>query len=779
MADSAGDPVVGATLAGYMIERRLGRGGMSVVYLAQDLALGRRVALKLLAPELADDQRFRGRFRLESRLAASIDHPNVIPIYEAGETDGQLYIAMRYVEGTDLRRLIDDEGALDPARAAELVARVADGLEAAHERGLVHRDVKPSNVLISSPGEQEHVYLADFGLTKTVESEGEARDVAQLSGTTDYVAPELITQGVAGKAGDVYALGCVLYEALTGRVPFPRSSELETLVAHIDEPAPKPSEARPELPPALDAVVERAMAKEPAERFESAADLAAAALATVPAGGRPRKLAVLLAAVAAVLAGVALAAALLARGDASGSNAPTTDLAATGAVQRVDVETGQLEATVRIPGQPLDVATGSGGVWLADDVDDAVYRIDPDTYEVAVSGPRRGIAIPQAVASVSGAVWLGAGRQDAHALLLPLTGGSAPASDPYDLSELALASGNAGPPVRILTQLVPDPSASSAGVFAGWVVDAAEGVLRRLRTGARSSLSPPIETGGKPHTAAFDGTALWVGQDRELVKIVAGQVVARTRLAGTPLALEPATAGIWVATTDSALALVTQDGDVARTIRLEGRPVDLALGDGSIWLLLSDGTLMKLDQSTGESIASQNVGANAVALAVDERSVWVAVRGGTQLERSGLPARLRTTSGFFLDVPKQCGPTPWTNCRNSFGLFMTTEDGTRAGYSGYFWERRAGGGAARCQGKMYRGPATSDVRDGGSGSVWIERWGTLAFHFDRFLVIADAVLGGPICGEGTGTWIATAGPLKGERGEITFRGPSPESIILR
>ncbi len=166
MADPAGDPVVGATLAGYRIERRLGRGGMSVVYLARDLALDRNVALKVLAPELSDDPRFRERFRLESRLAASIDHPNVIPIYESGEADGQFYIAMRYVEGADLRRLIDGEGALEPARAVELVARAADGLDAAHERGLVHRDVKPSNVLIASPGEHEHVYLADFGLTK-------------------------------------------------------------------------------------------------------------------------------------------------------------------------------------------------------------------------------------------------------------------------------------------------------------------------------------------------------------------------------------------------------------------------------------------------------------------------------------------------------------------------------------------------------------------------------------------------------------------------------------
>ena len=182
MADQAGRTVGGATLAGYRIERRLGRGGMSVVYLAEDLALGREVALKILARELSEDARFRERLRLESCLAASIDHPNVIRIYEAGEANAELYIAMRYVEGSDLRRLIDEGPGLERARAVELVARVADGLEAAHVRGLVHRDVKPSNVLIASPGEHEHVYLADFGLTKTAETEAEAREVASSRG---------------------------------------------------------------------------------------------------------------------------------------------------------------------------------------------------------------------------------------------------------------------------------------------------------------------------------------------------------------------------------------------------------------------------------------------------------------------------------------------------------------------------------------------------------------------------------------------------------------------
>ena len=166
MADGVSpDPRIGKEIAGYRVERLLGRGGMSVVYLAHDPRLDRRVALKLLAPELAEDERFRERFLRESRLAASLDHANVIPIHEAGEADGVLFIAMRYVEGTDLRKLLADEGRLDPARAVGIVGRVASALDAAHEQGLVHRDVKPGNVLISQRGE-EHVYLSDFGLTK-------------------------------------------------------------------------------------------------------------------------------------------------------------------------------------------------------------------------------------------------------------------------------------------------------------------------------------------------------------------------------------------------------------------------------------------------------------------------------------------------------------------------------------------------------------------------------------------------------------------------------------
>jgi len=275
------DPRVGTELAGYRIESLLGLGGMSVVYLAEDLRLKRRVALKLLAASLAEDESFRVRFLRESELAASIDHPNIVPIYEAGTTEDLLFIAMRYVDGRDLKERVQ-RGRLDPADAIGIVAQVASALDAAHARGLVHRDVKPSNVLLdpgARPDGSDHVYLADFGLTRRVSEEAGIGDDGQLLGTIDYVAPEQIAgEEIDGRA-DVYSLGCVLYECLVGQPPFRRDSDLAVVFAHLEAEPPALSAARPELPAALDAVIARALAKEPDHRYPSCREFAGAALA--------------------------------------------------------------------------------------------------------------------------------------------------------------------------------------------------------------------------------------------------------------------------------------------------------------------------------------------------------------------------------------------------------------------------------------------------------------------------------------------------------------------
>jgi WD40 repeat protein/tRNA A-37 threonylcarbamoyl transferase component Bud32 len=274
------DPRVGTELAGYRIESLLGWGGMSVVYLAEDLRLKRRVALKLLAASLAEDESFRGRFLRESELAASIDHPNIVPIYEAGTVEGLLFIAMRYVEGGDLTERVQ-RGPLDPGDAAGILAQLASALDAAHARGLVHRDVKPSNVLLDTgarPDGSDHVYLADFGLTKRVSEETGLGDDGHLMGTIDYVAPEQIAgEEIDGRA-DVYSLGCLLYECLVGQPPFWRESDVAVVFAHLEAEPPAPSAERPELPAALDAVITRALAKEPEQRYPSCREFARAAL---------------------------------------------------------------------------------------------------------------------------------------------------------------------------------------------------------------------------------------------------------------------------------------------------------------------------------------------------------------------------------------------------------------------------------------------------------------------------------------------------------------------
>ncbi len=287
------DPRLGAELAGHRIERVLGRGGMGVVYAAVDLSLERTVALKLIAPELAENAGFRRRFIAESRIAASLEHPNVVPIFRAGEEDGALYLAMRFVDGDDLGTLVARDGALAPRRAAALLAQVASALDAAHGRGLVHRDVKPANVLVTAA---DHCYLTDFGLVEDLGAPTGATRSAEVLGTLDYLAPERIRGGATGPWTDVYALGCVLYLALTGRVPFGLEAPESKLWAHVSEPPPRASDAG--APEAFDAVIAMAMAKLPRDRHESAAAFAAALLAAANAGeaGAPGATAVVAAA---------------------------------------------------------------------------------------------------------------------------------------------------------------------------------------------------------------------------------------------------------------------------------------------------------------------------------------------------------------------------------------------------------------------------------------------------------------------------------------------------
>jgi serine/threonine-protein kinase len=281
-------PRIGTEFAGYRIEALLGRGGMGFVYRAEHPRLGTRIALKLLAPELADDEAFRERFVRESRLAASINHPAIITIYDAGEWTGVLYIAMRYVAGGDLRALLRHDGKILPARTVRIVSQIAGALDAAHELDLVHRDVKPANVLLETsggPSPSELAYLSDFGVTKRSTSAVSPTATGDLLGTIDYVAPEQIEgKDVDGRA-DLYSLGCLAFECLTGSVPFERESEAAVLWAHMQEEPPRASARAPELPGGIDDILARALAKSPGDRLPSGAELAEALRTSLgPAG---------------------------------------------------------------------------------------------------------------------------------------------------------------------------------------------------------------------------------------------------------------------------------------------------------------------------------------------------------------------------------------------------------------------------------------------------------------------------------------------------------------
>jgi serine/threonine protein kinase len=274
-------------IAGYRIVSLIGRGGMGVVYEAVQLTLQRPVALKLIDPAHADDEEFRARFVRESHVAASLEHPHVIPVYEAREDGGLLFIAMRLVRGPSLADLLAAEAPLAPARAVELVSEIASALGAAHARGLVHRDVKPANVLLH---DRDHAYLTDFGVSRELDAEG-LTGIGERLGTVDYMAPEQCRGERVGPAADVYSLGCVLYEAVTARVPYPAGSEAERIAAHLHEPPPSASTQWPSVPLALDAVIIQALAKDPARRFASADALALAASRAVgvePSPTRPQ-----------------------------------------------------------------------------------------------------------------------------------------------------------------------------------------------------------------------------------------------------------------------------------------------------------------------------------------------------------------------------------------------------------------------------------------------------------------------------------------------------------
>jgi Protein kinase domain len=271
---------VGSVVGGYRLEALLGYGGMGVVYRAQHLALQRPAAVKIIQPQMADTPEFRDRFRRESRTAASLEHPNIVPIFDAGDADGVLYIAMRLIAGQDLAARIAAQGPLPPEQAVQVTAQIASALDAAHDAGLVHRDVKPANVLLLEDG-SNHAYLTDFGVTTGSATMRGLTAAGKIVGSVDFIAPEQLRGETVDRRTDVYALAALLYQALTGRVPFPRDNDLATMWAHINEEPPTVTKWVLDLPHALDVVIARGLAKAPEDRPRTAGALAAAARAAV------------------------------------------------------------------------------------------------------------------------------------------------------------------------------------------------------------------------------------------------------------------------------------------------------------------------------------------------------------------------------------------------------------------------------------------------------------------------------------------------------------------
>jgi serine/threonine protein kinase len=328
---ASSDPRVGTTLGNYRIDGVLGRGGMGVVYLAEQRDLGRKVALKLLAAAFVDDEAFRARFLRESRMAAAIDHPNIVPIYEAGQVEGAYFLAMRYVDGVDLASRIRS-GPLTPVETTRLLGQVASALDAAHAAGLVHRDVKPANLLIASGqglDRADHVYLTDFGLTKQRGSETGLTRTGSFLGTLEYIAPEQIEGKPIDGRADQYALAAIAVECLTGAAPFPHDTDVAILNAHLRAAPPLLSARRPELPTAVDRVIARGLAKRPEDRYpdcrtfveDLAANLGVTSTHTQPAAPSRRRSALLIGAVIAVVVVIAAGATLLGAANPVGPSA--------------------------------------------------------------------------------------------------------------------------------------------------------------------------------------------------------------------------------------------------------------------------------------------------------------------------------------------------------------------------------------------------------------------------------------------------------------------------
>ena len=639
----------GDEFAGHRILGVAGRGGMGVVYRALQLDLDRPVALKLIAPQLAEDASFRERFGRESRAAASIDHPNVIPIYYTGEHDGTLYIAMRYVEGSDLRTLVRAEGRLDPGRAAYIVSQVASALDAAHARGIVHRDVKPANVLL---GAADHAYLTDFGLTKSLTSHtGSTRDGGWV-GTLGYVAPEQIRGERIDARADVYALGCVLYHALSGSPPYQRDSDEATLWAHLNDDPPSIAAHAPGVPEGFDQVLSRAMAKDPAERYQSAGDLGRAALAAAGRGAAPgpeRRVAVGEAApgdeqetvvspdqaqtavaartpagrrlwpwalaVVPVAALAVIAVLVLDGGGGNGGSGQTTSSTGTTTDQQGNAAVPTRSA--RLQGRPNNIVVASGNAWVVRSGVDRLAAIDAKTLKRKPFGPR--VGNPAGEAAGFGKLWvanqdgptlipigLKSHRQEGRAVVLPAEG---------------------------------RPVAVAVGDRAVWVgLRGGTGHLLRIDPRAREVVKDIALPEGLQNVA-IGGGAVWVIARRAntVTRVDIASATQRPIFVGErPFGIAYGQGAVWVTNNGDDTVTRIDAGSLNTSVMPTGRgPKGIAVGAGGVWVANSiASTLTRIDRETGEPVGQPiKVATNPYAVDVAGDDVWVTSPPAGQVQR--------------------------------------------------------------------------------------------------------------------------------------------------
>jgi hypothetical protein len=606
----------GVLFGGYRIEAVAGRGGMGVVYRAIDLSLGRPVALKVIAPEFAQDPAFREGFLKEPRLAASLDHPGVVPIYEAGEREGQLYLAMRWVEGSDVRQLLQRDGRLSPETTVDILTQVAEALDATHRRGLVHRDVKPANILVDDDG---HAYLGDFGIS--ARGGGAAGAGGRIAGTLDYLAPEQIRgEDVDGRA-DCFALGCVLYECLNGTPPFRRESEAEALWAHLRDPPP-PLRGYP----ALDPVIRRALAKDRDERYPGCKEMMGAAAAALGVAGTPagRRLsgAALLTLGGVVLLAAASAAALISSrgGDNPSQRSPALDVA-TNSVAAVDARDARVELAVPLPGRPTDVTLSNGTAWVSTVDSTSVTGVSAGTQSITRTVPLAGRA--DAVAAGAGSVWVADGRRGIVSRI-PL--GYERVTQRFRFRPSAHA-------VRPVGRLRGSRASLAVGADMVWLANGTRQVIRiDPRAGRLTLIAAPVRI----DAVAAGGSGIWALGSRAAavfrIDPDTGRVGTRIELgdagqaAQFPIAIAATAAGVWVldGNTGTVTRLDPRTLEVAATtpLPIDQVPSDIAASGRTAWVSNGDGSLSRVDAGAA-SAKSVRVGESLERVAAGPGRVWV------------------------------------------------------------------------------------------------------------------------------------------------------------